>query len=250
MSNNYVRDTLADVLRHTHSLGIYEMVKISGTDQETAIETVDPEKTVIFKAKTHNPVADFVDSTVGLSRMSVLDGYIKYPGFADETAMVEVVRQDRNGDSVPTEVAFTADDGTTASYRFMLADVVEQHVKSIQFKGATADVSIVPTQKNLKDLQFFNGVLGQFESTFSPRTEDGKLYFYIGDNGGDRTKILIAEGVDGDLKHDMKWPLDIVLKILRLGDKNTVLEFNAKGLLKITITSEVGEYTYLLPARG
>ena len=40
MANNYIKDTLKDVLRHTHSLGIFEMVKISGTLEETNIETV------------------------------------------------------------------------------------------------------------------------------------------------------------------------------------------------------------------
>ena len=40
MANNYIKDTLKDVLRHTHSLGIFEMVKINGTAEETAIETV------------------------------------------------------------------------------------------------------------------------------------------------------------------------------------------------------------------
>jgi hypothetical protein len=93
MANNYIKDTLKDVLRHTHSLGIFEMVKLSGTLEETIIETVDANKTVIFKGKTVNPVADFVDATVGLSRMSVLDGYLKYPGFDDEAATVAVVTQ-------------------------------------------------------------------------------------------------------------------------------------------------------------
>lgn len=251
MANNYVKDTLKDVLRHTHGLGIYEMVKIVGNDEETLIETVDPEKSVIFKGKTHNPVPDFVGNTVGLSRMGVLDGYLKYPGFADDTATIEVMRQERNGDDVITEVSFTDEAGTKANYRFMLAEVVEQQIKEIKFKGASADISIVPTQKNLKDLGYFNGVLSQFESTFMPRTEDGKLYFYIGDNGGDRTKILVSEAPGGELKHEMKWPLDIVLKILRLGDGvNTVMEFDAKGLLHIKVRSDVAEYSYLLPAKG
>ena len=33
--------------------------------------------------------------------------------------------------------------------------------------------------KNLKDLGYFNGVLGGFEPVFSPSTEDGALYFSI-----------------------------------------------------------------------
>ena len=251
MANNYIKDTLKDVLKHTHNLGIFEMVKITGTATETAIETVDADKTVIFKGKTVNPVPDFVDATVGLSRMNVLDGYLKYPDFDDVDATVQVIKQNRNGVDTPTEVEFISQHKTDAHYRFMLADVVNQQLKEIKFKGAEFDVNIVPSAKNLKDLGYFNGVLSQFESTFSPRTEDGTLYFYIGDAGGDRTKIQVAEAVEGEMTHEFHWPLDIVLRILRLGDNaNCVLSINQKGLLQIIVDSGIGTYTYLLPAKN
>jgi hypothetical protein len=251
MADNYIKDTLKDVLKHTHNLGIFEMVKINGTTEETSVETVDAEKTVIFKGKTVNPVPDFVDNTVGLSRMSVLQGYLNYPDFDEESATVQVVKQSRNGEEVPTEVEFIAGNGTDASYRFMLADVINQQLKDIKFKGAEFDINIVPTQKNLKDLTYFNSVLSAFESTFSPRTEDGNLYFHIGDAGGDRTKVLVSEAVEGTIAHEFRWPLDIVLKILRLSDSsNVVMSFNTKGLLQIKVHSGLGEYTYLLPSKG
>ena len=102
-----IKDVFKDVLKHTHSLGIFEMVKITGTLDKTEIETVDADKTVIFKGETHNAVPDFVDSTIGLSRMGVLQGYLQYPGFDDENAKQEVVTQDRNGDSVPKRDFFS-----------------------------------------------------------------------------------------------------------------------------------------------
>ena len=71
-----IKDVFKDVLKHTHGLGIFEMVKITGEVDKTVVETVDADKTVIFKGETHNPVPDFVDSTVGLSRMGVLQGYV------------------------------------------------------------------------------------------------------------------------------------------------------------------------------
>lgn len=251
MADNNIKHTLKDVLKHTHSLGIFEMVKITGTDTETLVETVNADKTVIFKGKTVNPVADFVDATVGLSRMSVLQGYLQYDGFNDEAATVKVVQQSRNGETVPTEVEFVAADGTDAHYRFMLADVVNQQLKEIKFKGAEFDVNIVPTAKNLKDLGYFNAVLSTYEANFAPKTEKGKLYFHIGDGGSDRTKVLIAEGITGELTHEFKWPLDIVLKILRLGDNsNIVFSISNRGLLQIKVLSGLGEYTYLLPAKG
>lgn len=246
-----VKDTLKDILKHTHGLGIFDMVKITGTDAETTIETTDAEKTVILKGKTINTVTDFADATVGLSRMSVLNGYLQYPGFDDDAAKVEIITQERNGDTVPVEVKFEAADGTDAVYRFMLADVINQQLKEIKFRGAEFDFDIVPTAKNIKDLVYFNGILGAFESNFSPRIVDKKLYFHIGDGVSDRTKILIAEGVDAKINADLRWPLDIVLKILKLSDSaNATLSINTKGLLQIKLHSGLGEYTYLLPSKG
>lgn len=249
--SNYVTDVFKDVLKHTHSLGIFEMVKITGSLDSTDLETVDAEKTVIFKGALKNPVPDFVDSTIGLSRMGVLDGYLKYGGFTDENATVAITKQERNGEDVPTEVAFTSAEGTDAHYRFMLADVINQQLKSIKFKGATFDVEFTPTPKNLKDMAYFNGVLGSYEANFSPKTDGTNLYFYIGDGVSDRTKILINSDINGSINRDWSWPLDIVLKILRLGENGiATLSINDQGLLQIVVDSGLGEYTYLLPAKS
>jgi len=249
MANNYIKDILKDILRHTHGLGFFEMVKINGTATETIVETVNAEKTVIMKAKLANPVPDFVDATVGLSRMGVLQGYIQYPEFDDEAATVQVITKERNKEKTPSEVEFVAVNGTTAHYRFMLAEVVNEQLKDLKYKGSEYEVSFVPSIKNLKDLAYFNGVLSSYEANFIPKTEKGKLYFYIGDNSGDRTRILVSETVKGDVKHEAAWPLDVMLKILRLGDSsNVVVSINSRGLLQIVVNSGLGEYTFFLPA--
>ena len=249
--SNYIKDTMKDILRHTHDLGVFEMVKIKGTAESTEVETVDADKTVIFKGELNNPVVDFVDATVGLSRMGVLKGYLQYPDFENENATVRVVTQDRNGESVPTEVEFISENGTDAHYRFMLADVINQQLKDIKFKGAEFDVNIEPSQKMMKDLTYFNTILAAYEANFMPKTEEGALYFHVGDGGSDRTKILIDNNVEGEINTEWKWPLDVVLKILRLGDNsNLVMSFNNQGLLQIKVDSGMGIYTYLLPARS
>src|SRR6056300_714170 len=238
-----IKDIFKDILKHTHGLGIFEMVKITGSLESTEIETVDPDKTVIFKGETHNPVPDFVDSTIGLSRMGVLQGYLQYPGFDDDSAKVEVVKQERNEETVPTEIKFVSADGNDAHYRFMLADVINQQLKSIKFKGAEFDVNIVPTDKNLKDLSYFNSVLGTYEANFSPKTDGTQLFFHIGDGVSDRTKILISSDIDGSITKDWRWPLDIVLRILKLSDSgNCVMSINDQGLLQIIVDSGISKY--------
>jgi hypothetical protein len=242
-----IKDVLKDVLKHTHGLDIFEMVRITGTDKETLIETVDPKKSVVFKGKLSSPAPEFVDQTVGLNRMGILSGFLNYGEFTD----CEIKTQQHNGKELLAELGFKSATNTTANYRFMLADIINAQLKDITFKGATFDVDFEPSVKSVQDLVYFNSILGSFESTFSPRTEDGNLYFYIGDQGGDRSKILIAENVKGKLPHNNHWPLAIILKILKLGGNSSVtMSISNAGILKLVVDSGIGEYTYLLPKHG
>lgn len=245
-----ITDVFKDVLDHTHGLGIFEMVRIDSSDDATYIETADPEKSVIVKGKANEVVEPLDGSVIGLSRMSVLKGYLQYPGFSGDDATVSVIKQTRNDVEMPAEVEFVDANGTDAHYRFMSAEVINQQLTQVTFKGADFDVNIVPSDKNISDLDYFNGVLSQFDSTFRPATEGGDLYFYIGDANGDRTKVLIKKSVEGEINHAHKWPLGIVLKILKLGNADTVMSINQKGLLQIVVNSGLAEYQYLLPAKG
>ena len=51
-----IKDILKDVLKHTHSLGIFEQVKLTGTVEATTVETVDADKSVIFKGVTNKTI--------------------------------------------------------------------------------------------------------------------------------------------------------------------------------------------------
>ena len=146
-----IKDIFKDILRHTHALGFIEMVKISGDESSTTIEAMDADKTVILQGKLHNPVADFVDQTVGLSRMSVLDGYLKFPGFVDEGLMLVLKHKVGMVLIFTVQISSTSAEGHSGSYRFMLADVINPATKTVTMKEIPWDVTIVP-QKNLKDL--------------------------------------------------------------------------------------------------
>ena len=164
---------------------------------------------------------------------------------------MSVEAQERNGNDIPVEISFSSAEGHTGSYRFMLADVINQQLKSMKFKGAEFDINIIPSAKNLKDLGYFNTILASYEAMFSPSTDGNQLFFSIGDGISDRAKVLISNIDDGNITSDLNWPLDVVLKILRLGNSgNCVLSINNQGLLQIKVDSGLGIYTYLLPTKS
>ena len=55
-----MRDYLLDIVSHTHSLGVIDLLKITGTDSETVINAVSEERVAILDAKFHNPIPEFI----------------------------------------------------------------------------------------------------------------------------------------------------------------------------------------------
>ena len=249
-TSNNASNLFNEVLKHTHDLGLFELVKLKGTENETTIESVSSDKSVILMGKVNNHIPEFNEQVLGLSRMSILRGFMNYFNDKDNTK-VSVVSEIRNSKSVPTEANFKDKNGTEASYRFMLAAVVEQQLKDITFLGAKFDVNFVPTLKNIKDLTQFNSILGAYDATVVPRIEDGNLYFYIGDGASDRSRIMMSAGVKGELRHDYTWSIDTLLKVFKLIESaDAVVSINNNGLMQVQVVSASGEYTYYFPAKG
>lgn len=244
-------EVLTDILAQTHSLGFIEMMKVESDDNETKIAAIADSKSVVVYGTLKSPLAE-LSGTIGLSRMAVLQGYLKFPPFNESSATIEIVSQERDGEDVPTEISFASTDGHKSSYRFMHKEVVEEQVKVPSFKGATWDVVITGTDSIMKDLGYFNSILGAFEPTFVAKTEDGDLNFHIGSGPTDRAIVPIAKNVNGSLTGNTTWPLIETLAILKLASKadDCTLSFSNKGVLKIEMETSIGTYEYLLPARA
>jgi hypothetical protein len=244
-------DALKDIVKHTSSLGFIDMVKIIGTGTDAKIEAIDGDKTVIVYGEMYQPI-DGIDTTVGLSRIPILKGYIDFPLFASENkkASVSVVTETRGAAVIPTEIKFDSGSGHTANYRFMGESMINEQIKVPPFKGATWNVTITPEKKKITELAYFQGVLGGFEKRFVVSVDKGTLNFSVGSGPTDRTIVPFATEVTGTLKHQWSWPLSQVLSILKLGDaaKTVVMNISDMGVLKIEIDSGTGKYSYLIPA--
>lgn len=243
-------EVLTDVLAQTHGLGFIEMMKIDSDSTRTKIAAIDDAKTVVIYGTLKSPLTELA-GVVGLARMAVLQGYLKFPPFTDDTSTIEIKTTQRDGVDVPTEVSFSSTDGHESSYRFMHKDVVEEQIKVPSFNGATWDVVITNTEDLMKDLSYFNGVLGSFEPVFTAKTDGTDLNFYIGSGASDRATVPVAKSVNGTLS-GATWPLVEVLAILKLASKadDCTLSFSNKGVLKIEMETGLGKYEYLLPARA
>lgn len=237
-------DQFKDIVKHTHSLGFIEMVKLVGTANDAKIEAIDADKTVVIYGDLYQPVKD-IETTVGLSRLAQLKGFIDL----HDKSTVSVVSELRGGVTAPTELKFDNGDGEVAAYRFMSETMANEQIKVPPFKGATWDVTIKPEKKKIDRLNAYQGILGGFEKRFVVSTSKDVLNFSIGTGPTDRSNVPFASGITGSLKHQWSWPLTQVLSILKLNDNEDVtMHFSDMGALKIDVDSGTGKYSYILPA--
>ena len=54
-----MKDQLKDLIDHTHGLGI-ELIKVSGTDKETVINSITEDKSVVVSGSFKNPIHDCI----------------------------------------------------------------------------------------------------------------------------------------------------------------------------------------------
>jgi len=242
-------DSFKDIVKHTAGLGFIDMVKLVGTKTDAKVEAIDADKTVVIFGSMYQPI-EGIDTTVGLSQIAVLKGYMDFPLFSGDKSSTTIVTELRNGVTVPTEVKFDSGLGHLSNYRFMSETMVNEQIKVPPFKGATWNITITPEKKNITNLSYFQGVLGGFEKRFVVSVDKGVLNFNVGDGPTNRTTVPFAENVTGTMKHQWSWPLTQVLSILKLSEtaSTTTMNFSDMGALKIDIDSGIGKYSYILPA--
>jgi hypothetical protein len=250
-----MKDILKDVVKHTHGLGIINAVKVTTDADTTSVDAMDDDRTVVLRGKLHSRVSDF-NGKFGLGRLGVLSGYLNFSTFdaiksEEASTNVAVRREERNGEIAPTELDFTAPGGFAASYRVISSAMVDEQIKTANFKGAKWDVEFVPSRRAVKELQQVAGILSSYDPLFTVSTEDDNLIFTIGDASTDKADLQFAKNVGGSLSSAWSFPLSTVLTILRLGDTSQMsVKISDQGAMMIAVDSGLGLYEYILPAKA
>lgn len=241
-----MRDYLLDIVSHTHSLGMIDLVKISGTEHSTLISAVGEDRVAIVEAQFHNPVPEFI-GTFGMPNLSKLNTILNIPEYRED-AKLTITKQDKDGTSSPTGIHFENKDGDFKNdYRFMSADVVNDVLKTVKFKGVKWGVEIDPSVASIQRLKFQASANSE-ETTFIAKVENGNLMFYFGDHSSHAGNFVFAHDVSGTLTKAWHWPVSAVISILSLpGDK--MIRFSDEGAAQITVDSGLAVYNYILPAQ-
>ena len=241
-----MKDALLDLVQHTHNLGVIDLIKVSGTDQETTINAIAEDRSVIVDATLHGAVAEFI-GTFGMPNLGKLNTILGIPEYKED-AQISITRQTVNGESVPSGIHFENKVGDFKNdYRFMAASVVNDKVKTVKFKGVKWGVEIEPSVASIQRLRFQSQANSE-ETTFIAKVEGGDLKFYFGDHSSHSGNFVFQAGVSGSLSKAWSWPVGAVISILTLpGDKS--LKISDEGAAMITVDSGITEYNYILPAQ-
>jgi hypothetical protein len=244
-----MQDLLKDIVSHTHNLGFLNIVKISGTDAKTSIDSMADDRTVIMQAETANPYPDML-GVFGMPQLNKLK-YLLDGSEYKENAKIEIVKQDRNGEEIPVGIHFENAAGDFKNdYRFMNTEIINEKLKTVKFKGVKWDVTIEPTLQSIQRFNFQAGANNE-HTTFLAKTENGNLKFIFGDMSSHGGEFIFATGVTGNLNKAWTWPVTSVLSILKIADVgNAQLSFSNEGAMQITLDSGLATYKYIIPAQA
>ena len=242
-----MRDYLLDIVKNTYGLGNIDLVKITGTDQETSIEALAEDRSVIVQAKLNGPVADFI-GTFGMPNLGKLSTILNIPEYK-ENAKISLTKRDREGVQVPEGIHFENAAGDFKNdYRFMSQEIVNDKLKTVKFRGVNWNVEFEPSVASIQRLKFQASANSE-ETTFTAKTENGDLKFFFGDRSSHAGDFVFQAGVSGTLSKGWAWPVSAVIGILGLsGDK--VFRISDEGAAQITVNTGIATYNYILPAQS
>ena len=243
-----MKDTLLDIVKHTHALGFLNLVKIVSDDKESTIESMADDRSVIMKGKFHKPIG--INGTFGMPQLNKLDILLKVPEYKDG-ATITVSTRAKDGKDYPTGLHFENANGDFKNdYRFMNAEIIEEKLKTVKFRGVNWDIEFEPSMAAVTRLTYQVQANSE-ETSFVAKTDGTDLKFYFGDHSTHAGEFIFQPGVSGTLDKNWAWPVAQVLQILKLAESSTVkMHISNEGALQLTVDSGIGEYQFILPAQS
>ena len=239
-----MRDHLLDLVEHTHDLGVIDLVKITGDDKTTVISGLAEDRSVVVEGAFAQPHADFI-GTFGMPNLSKLKILLNLQEYR-ENAQLSLTKKDTGVADGINFVNATGD--FKNNYRFMAAEIVNEKLKTVKFKGVNWHIEFTPTVAAIQRLKM-QAQANAEEVNFTAKTDNGDLKFSFGDHSTHSGNFVFHPGVTGTLKRAWSWPIKTVISIMDLtGDKT--FRISDDGAAQITVDSGLAVYNYILPAQS
>jgi hypothetical protein len=198
-------------------------------------------------AETKDPQPN-MKGVFGMPQLEKLRYLVEGKEYQD-SAKIEVVTANRNGEDLPVGLHFENKDGDFKNdYRFMNTEIINEKLKTVKFRGVNWHVEVEPTVNAIQRFQFQAGANTE-HTTFLAKTDGDKLIFTFGDQSTHGGEFVFATGVTGKLNKAWTWPVNAVLSILKIADgNNTKMSFSNDAAMQIELDSGIATYKYIIPA--
>lgn len=244
-----MKEILQDIIAHTFNLGFLNIVKVTGTDKVTSIDSMSDDRRVVMFGESKVPYPEMV-GVFGMPQLNKLKYNLDCPEYK-ENSQIAIVNEMRNGVVIPIGINFkNKDDDFKNEYKFMNTEIINEKLKTVKFKAVKWDVEIEPTLLSVQRFQF-QAAANNEHTTFLTEVSNGKLRFIFGDKSTHGGEFIFANDVSGVLKRKWTWPVSVVLSILKISSVNaTTLSLSDEGALMITLDSGLATYKYIIPAQA
>jgi len=244
-----MKDILQDIVSHTQNLGFLTTVIVTGTEEKTTINSMADDRSVIMEAETVNPYPDML-GVFGMPQLNKLKYLLDGSEYKDD-AKISITTAERNGDVIPVGIHFENKDSDFKNYyRFMNAEIINEKMKTVKFRGVKWDVELEPSVAAVQRFNFQAGANNE-HPTFLAKTEGGNLKFIFGDASTHGGEFIFAQNVAGKLDRGWTWPVLPILSILKIADvNNTKMSLSNEGAIQITLDSGLATYKYIVPAQA
>jgi hypothetical protein len=240
-----MRDILKDLVTHTYALKCVEFVKVTGSEDETKIETVATDKSLIIIGHTKEPCIDLT-GTVGMQELNKLNLLLDNPEYR-ENAKIEVAWEIRGGKNQPVAINFTNKDGDCSNkYSLMRAEFIDEKIKKMEFNGASWHAEFQPSLSSISRLKLQSAIHNE-EDFFVVKSDKSDLKIFFGNAGTHEGNFVFHKNITGALKKSWSYPVTRFLSILNLDGEKTI-KFSDMGLAMITIDTGLSVYNYYIPA--
>lgn len=241
-----MKDILNDIVAHTHTLGNMQVIRITGTDDATTIDSLATDKSVILNAKLNTPIDEF-KGVFGMANLDKLNLHLKNPEYK-EGAGIRVEKALHNNEEIPSYIYFENSTGDFSNtYKFISSAVINEKLKNAVFKGATWDITFEPSVASINRLKLQSQAHSE-ETVFQVKTEKNNLIFFFGDPSTHTGNFIFQSNITKKLKHQWAWPVNQVLSILALSGDKTI-NISDLGCMMITIDSGLAVYDFIIPGQ-
>ena len=137
-----MKDILQDIVSHTHNLGFLNIVKITGTDETTKIDSMADDRTVVMFGETATPQPEMI-GVFGMPQLNKLKYNLECPEYKED-AKIELMTADRNGETTPIGLHFENKAGDFKNdYRFMNTEIINEKLKTTKFRVLSGTLKLI-----------------------------------------------------------------------------------------------------------